>query len=1043
MRKAFLAALLGSIAIGPGLAAEPAAQPAAPAQDYSKGFEKLFALGLPDVSTGRCVQINVRGMVGGEGSYWQYQLKARGNGWLLSESTNGPSQAVIGQATVLPVWKSDVLTRMRRSEAKAKPASTEQRSPPQFYVEPRDGRMAADWTPVNFTNDLAQVLARIDPPKTAKKPKSGEEDEESDNAASRSNSQIENVKQAQGPLFLMAAQAWKRGFTNEANRIAIRLFAISGDPRQVILAAYNSLADQQYNQVYNRFLCDEKWPEFSAGLNALLQRFPQGWKNRPGIQILATNVAARIANPVPEIKGDGISDEDRVIAAELAAMSALTAEDLANPYRSSSIWLLAQPSTNTPHTTMQKIYQRGVKSLPLLTALMDDGYLLPMDRSSGGGRSYSIGFISNIDGDEPTAKAFDLIQRPITRGELARQLLLPVLITGDKSSYEVARKSQDELRAVAADMAAKLAGKSPIELARVYFKEGTHEQKTAAVMVLLRSTETADIKLVEDMLADTAQLQDNISLLSTYVNIRGPAAAPLIRSLAAELGVTTNAPAAKAVAANAAPAEEGDSETPDADPNQENDYIKRQMKELLTLVSDQKLDSMLADIVSGRDDSPDQGSLLTRRLAQGDAQTSLSAILSSSLGTTNAETRVKLLSFARYLRSSYAMYGEYFDSQPVAQRSKLDLAKSRDQWLALLKDNRFVPRGSPPSTVAEMAAEVMEGLYAEQERANPPPMSEEEAESNAELDFAEANPAEYEGALAQANVYASYYARNPSASMLSYATGRRGREFLLSRARSRMAGEPVPPYPTGSVEPERRKALLKQLEESPTPAQVISGINVGELLWLSGALNARTNLSIRLAPLSLRIAAFTVPPEDGEAMKLAAKWKDGTVGRPLVDDLVAYAKERLRAGNPTMITVYRQPGFDGTLVNIEPLANMKRSLLSSYSYYMRDAPADKAVVLANMDGLSVNWVLDAPAPATEAAPAAGQSEVDALLAEALSDATRAMAKSGDKQRERFWKAVDALPRTNPASTRTIFLMGVKPGTFSKKELQQYGGHMVF
>lgn len=1032
MNKALVPALVGLLAL-----TMAAAEPAAPQQDYSKGFEKLFALGLPDISTAKCVTINARGINQGDGSYWQYELKTKGTGWLLSESTNGPSLAVIGQAMVLPVWKSDVLERIRRSETKSRPAATSPRRFSPYETAPQDGRMGADWIAANYTNDLALILKRLDPPKPQKKPKP-EEEEESEVARSNFSGDLDNIKQAYGPIFLMAAQAWKRGFTNEANRIASRLFTLAGDPRQVILAAYNSLADQQYSQAYNVFLGDRKWQAFAGSLDTLLQRFPQGWKNRPGVQMLASNVTARLAGPAPEIKGDGLTDEDRAIAAELAAMTEIDPEDRNAQYRSYSVWLLSKPSTNAARTAVQKIQRRGVKALPLLVALMDDPYMLPIDRATYGGQSYSMSFISEVGGEEQDARALDMIQHPITRGELARQLLMPVLITGDKSSYEVQRRSQDELRSVAADMVQKLLGKSPIKLARVYFKEGTQEQRTAAVMVLLRSSEASDIKLVEDMLADPTQIQDNLSLLSTYVTVRGPAAGTLIRALAAEVGVSTNAPATKTAAKKTDDSGDGDNAEAEQESNQENDYVKRHIKELLALVSDRKLDSMLADIAAGRDDST-QASLLFRQLSQGDLQTSLDTLLTAVLKATNAESRVKLLAYGRYLRASGGAIGGFYDSeQELPQRGTLDLAKSKEPWLALLKDDRFVPRGSPPATVAEIAAEVIESLYGKQETDS---VQTSEGTEGDEVQLEGAEGSEMDASWAQMGQYAAYYSRSPSASMLSYSTGRRGREFVLARARKRLAGEDVPPYPSGRVSQERRKAVLKQLEDGP--AQAVAALTLEDLLWLGPALNTKSNLNVRLAPLSLRISGFTVPPGDDAAATLAAKWKDGALGRPLVDDLLAYTREKLAAGAPVIVSLYRQPGFDGTLVYVEPMASMARSTLSSYSYYMRDAPPDKAVVLATMDATSVHWVLDAAAPAVESAPAAGQSEIDALLAEALSDARRAIAKSGDKQRERFWKAIDALAQTNPSAARSIVLMGIKPGTFSKKDLQQYGGQVVF
>lgn len=382
------------------------------------------------------------------------------------------------------------------------------------------------------------------------------------------------------------------------------------------------------------------------------------------------------------------------------------------------------------------------------------------------------------------------------------------------------------------------------------------------------------------------------------------------------------------------------------------------------------------------------------------------------------------------MRSQRQFVDPFAETAPQ-EEIKFDLARNKDQWVELLKDNRYVAQGSAASTVAETAAVAIEHLYAE----------EKEAEAVEEMAFLEDDEESSEDVMesdqAMQYDYMMAYMRNPSANLLMYSAGRRGRELIVSRARARLEGGSIPTYPNGRLAPERKSELLKQLEESKTLPADLSKLSLNDLIWLGGALARQTNLNARLAPHALRIMEFSAPPTDAEAQKLAAKWMDGTLNRSLVEDLVAYATERLKAGDATLITVYRQPAFDGTAVRIEPVAAALRGSMSQFLPYLAaTAGADKAAVLASFERVNAVWPLEAtPDPKTDTA---GESEVDMLLAEAVREASAGLGKSGEKQRERFWKAIDELPGGHAASGRTIFLMGMKSGTFTKKELRQYG-----
>lgn len=1027
---------LAVVAFGVAARAEPArpapAAAAAPT-DYGKGFERLAALGLPDTTTGTYARLQLMDARDSSEYAMEYEVKLQGNGWVLQAPSNGPGTVVSGQSRVLTMWDPKTLAKLQMAEARSNAATkTVVRSPEiemmrHYGRSSADGRVSGTWKPADFTNDLARALAYIEGTNTASKSEGRGElfGEDSSSSGRR------HLEELQGPLFLLATHAWRHGRTNEANRIAAGLFAAAGDPRKVILAAVNHLADEQYAQAFDQFNGSRDWVAFQSDLGNLLLRFPKGWKKRAGVAMLASNVAARVTGSAPEVAGEGVTEADKALARDLAAVKTAPEGDVFG-----SLWLLDPPTTNAAADVFERLAARKADAIPLLAALVDDGWLLPFGQDflqRWGG--YSSSWSSDDDADQKARQIYEQLNRPVTRGDIALKLLRQIVIAGD-NSYEIARKSPDEIRTLALEFHKAHGTESPIQLARLYFAEGSSEQRQAAAELLLESSDTNDMALIEAQLADSSKVGEHSTLLRQYVMARGVAARPLIQALAVELGVETNAPAVKPAA------------KPNAKPNAEEtaredhgrgQYERKEIKELLALVSDQSLESLLADVASGKAQSSTTRQVIAQRLGQGDREAALTAVLQAATKATNAAIRATLIGYTRSMRnrSDYFMMGGYRSSMRHANAKPWQplLAKNQAQWAVLLADDRRIAEGTTSATVAEAAAEAVETLYAapashsETEAVEPP--DEETAESAGADEDDESQVAFHSGA---SSYMMAYYQREPSPELLASVLGARGRAFMLDRAKARVGGTAetaLAPYPKAdTVKPPRRKELTAQLtaatgmDAAGAVTKALDALTLDERLWLASSLDHNTNLNSRLVPLSLRIVDVTGPDGDAGVAALASAWKGRMLERKTVQAAVDFVQAGLKTGKPCFVTVNRQPSFDGVTIQIQSTAEVGKNA-GGLMYYARLAKGLAPAVVGVIEGSTAVWPLT-PEIVTAASPATkGGSEVDALLAEALADVKADAARSAIHQQDRFWKAIESLGMHNAAVGETVQLMAIE------------------
>ncbi len=1051
---------LAVLVLGFSALAEPAAPaPALPPMDYGKGFQRLAALGLPDTTTGTYARLQLNGVRDSSVYALEYEVKMQGNGWILQAPSNGPGTVVAGQARVLTMWDPKALAKLQLAEARSNAAvkvatrSPEAEMARRFgFGQPSDGRISGTWRPADLTNDLARVIAYIESTNTA-----SETDSESSRIIYRrgvtesfsSSGRHRLDEQLQGPLFLLATHAWRHGRTNEANRIAAGLFAAAGDPRKVILAAVNHLADEQYGQAFDRFNGSRDWAAFQADLGALLQRFPQGWKKRVGVAMLASNVAARATGSAAEVAGEGLTDADKALARDLAAAKNAPEWDAFG-----SLWLLDPPTTNAAADVFERLAARKADAIPLLAALVDDGWLLPFGRDFlqrwGGYSGYWGG---EEDADQKTRQIYDQLNRPVSRGDIALKLLRQIVIAGD-NSYEIARKSPDEIRALALEFYKAHRTDSPIQLARLYFAEGSSEQRQAAAEGLMQSTDTNDLALVEARLAEAGKVSENSALLHQYVTARGPAARPLIQALAAELGVETNAPAVKPGAKPAANAD--DSAREDHGRGQ---YERREIKELLALVSDQSLESLLAEVGSGKAQSEAARGLIAQRLGQGDREATLGELLGAANKATNAATRVMLVGYTRWMRHTGGniYMGSMMQRQAAAKPWQPVLARHQSQWAGLLADDRRVEDGTTSSTVAEAAAEAIEELYAA------PPAhpgaaeaTTEEAAEQAEAGNDEEDEAQVAFHSGGSSYMMAYYQREQSSALLTGMLGARGRAFVLARAKARLAGTAetaLAAYPRADmVKPPRRKELTAQLMAATemnvagAVAKALDTLTLDERLWLASSLDHNTNLNARLVPVSLQIADVAGPDGEPGVAALAATWKGKTLERKTVQALVDYVQTCLKAGKPRFVWVQRQPSFDGVRIQIQSVADADKSNPGEMllRHFASSAKGLAPAVVGIMEGATAIWPVG-PEAAVATTPAAGKgvSEVDALLAEALADVKADAARSAVHQQDRFWKMVDSLGVSNAAVGQMLHLMGVESAQVPSGDDDEENMHVVY
>ncbi len=491
------------------------------APDFSAGFEKLLALGISELPAG--AKWSVLPQSGG--NFGELTKGMKGSGWLIGPGTGGGEQAVlmgkifpqeVGSDEEAEVESPSLLSRILGNDGKPKPAPT------------------ADLT--KDIKTLCATIAKLKPPEDLDNFRSGYS---SDEATART----------LGPLLLFAAQVYQANAKNPANELATAIFQVSPSREPVIDTALDTIGEQSYERATTAFFETKDWKTYHQTLEALVKKLPRGWGNRQAVASMLPALVKRVAGeppPTPRLEGVEIEAEAlQSVAWMLADEAKPDANSLPPEFQEQLLevpanmrakyieyylrresggstsfgnWLLQPEAVEKSAPQTAAMLQLGVRALPVLAALLEDSYLLTRSNpNAGGSRSY-------YSGSDPFALAssnYDALSRPATRSDFARVLIMGTLPAGDEGLHST---EAEDLRELAVEFWKQHRKDSREDLALVFLRDGSSEQKVEASQMLATSTDPAKQQAFEKAVLDDPSPITQADIVKTYVTVRKGAA---------------------------------------------------------------------------------------------------------------------------------------------------------------------------------------------------------------------------------------------------------------------------------------------------------------------------------------------------------------------------------------------------------------------------------------------------------------------------------------------------------------------------------------
>ncbi|MEI7900844.1 MAG: hypothetical protein WCK89_11365 [bacterium] len=966
-------------------AAGPPAAVSTNVQDYSQGFRAFIRMGLPDTSKAKYVKLNYNG--DGMRDMYMYrmqEIQLSGNAWLVSENKEGTSVLVSSAGRVIELADQKTLLKKQEAEARsnavahasAKGKDGVKPSGPDPFRRANDLTPSGTWAPADLSRDLVKATSYVDK-KVKAKAGGGRE--------ARYDSFFLSDEEP-GGLFLLAVFAWQNGKVQEANVLVGKLFTLIGDSRKVIVGALNIVADDQLAAAAEGFQKKHDWKAYHAAVSGLLKAFPAGWRRAGAVKLLADRLQARAAlTEPPALAGEGLGEEDQKLAAALASE---TVKRDGYYGRSEELWVFpnAKPIRGTKDdSAIGRILARGIKSLPLLIALVPDETLCPMQRTDMGMSSYSSysGSDSEKSEAERSLALYNQMDRPLTRGEIARKLLQPVCTFDENARQDEDEITPEDVAEAAKKTYATLKALPPSALAPHFLKSGNSQQKQFAVYYMLENDVETNAPLIEAHLL-TPPPEDSSSMsryengmAQLYVEKRGEKAAAFVEKYA-DMLKKIELPAEMA----------GDAKVV----KQRQKQLDSEIKTLRALVKKQDLTETVTDLTTAGDENASAMRAYTALARQPPAQ-AIPALLAAAVQSTNVAVRsriIQMMPMLRYAGMEERMQ-EVADPEAIeaamkglAEKNKLTIGTNAASWRILMADTRALPEGrmysggSYEMTVADMAATSIETLY---------------GEASLEEGFGGIDNIE--------NI-------RPEVAI----------KVIRSRAAARLEGkteDQLPKMPSADdVTADRRKAIDTDVVKA-TPealAALLAKLTDAESLYLTEAAQENEAVMKALAPLTRRIASVKAMPSlpAAEAARLQ-KLAGTTVSTNAIAEMQAVCQRQLALGAALAVKLSSDGFGKGLSINVTPVdEDMRRGYGGMLMSMTRSVGGlRKGMVSGVLRGgetySSCSWLVDVPAaaaPTGTVATAAVAAEGDDDPEDRLDSITRSL----ESQQEQFAAQVE-------------------------------------
>lgn len=844
-------------------ASEVPAAPAQPAQqDFGKGFAMLFKMGLPRLEGAKPATVNI---YSGPASTYEYGINIRDDrniSWLKTPDKNTePALCIIGGVFECKLYDQAALMKIQAE--KAKKSSNKKLSRRQMYsiMMPEQNCFSGQWkatTSDKVADDIKKTLQ------------------------DKNNQYIfQSDKSKYGLLLLQAAQLYESGAKSEANEIAGLLFKAGGN-KEVLQSALSVLAEAKYLRAYCDFQESKDWGKFSADLEKIIVKFKNNWDNVRYVKAIQVAAAARAKNQEPpELKTSiPLTAADRDLVAQLSRM---TQDDYNGSWQERDCWLFPdndnkdnaeddkeQKSVNA----LDKVKAGGIKSIPLLIAMLDDEWLLPFRdsgyfrRISGGEESSDEEQAAETKPEVSLSETADRFEMPLTRAKLAAKLLTPLIIPENKEQeYAIFGKKGDELKAMCLAWYESIKKLDAKELQKKYLADGTESQKAAIVASMVARVDDATAPMIEKALLESDRNMMNQNLLARYCEIRKEKAKPFIEKLRTKCYQQLDEQFNKQNSYEGISKENAkkalDQFFDQLDQTKPSASLEDVVKELLTITDEKELNFVAQKFLRAAKGQPSE------------------KIYQSCLDAAVLAKDPKQKLFLLYMTQI---------ADENKQQSKLDITKFKVQLEKLLDDKSELPeKFGGKQAIMLMAAGIIEGMSKEKLEDEASGMQEQE----------------------QAGMYIHWDDK--------YA------QYLVLRAKAILAETPVDKLPKLVNAEELKDAQIVEAKSKisgKSEAEVkdfCRQATLEELIPLSVAVQQDKQLNSKLLLLANQITE--ADSEIPEIKEQVAKFKGKQLNEQVLQEVLALAENYMQNGKMADVSLLRRSGLQGVVLKFSKSEN--------------------------------------------------------------------------------------------------------------------------
>ena len=940
--------------------------------DYSRGFALFYKLGLPDVAKAEYGRVNFSGF--GSSNFHGHAINLLGNGWLVKKDKKNGTMDVIYDCGRHKYWTPAKLAKEQAAEIKElkKKYANDGKKLAEAFVKLQrkyQSKPRAFFQKVSLDKDIKTVIDKLT-----------ENKKDGDSFINR----LRWEHELAGKLFIFALNVNAKGKKDDANRIVHYLFKV-GDKRKVIKAGLNYFANSRYKAIYTRFKDDHDWKQYLARVEKLVNRIPGVWEEKPVIELLVERLKAKLAGPPPELPEKNLTPEDRKLAKELANIKECSLGGYAIPgyFRNvnisnfrDSLWVLRFPeikmaknrrnhfSFGKASPVIEKIASRGIKSMPLLIALLKDTYLINAPSISGmhswSSRSYSRDDDEERDKAEILAEYNQMQNRPLGRNDVARALLKGLLPkTGDRDYGEEA--DPEEFYEECQDLYKILKGKTELQIAEYYLKDGGKTQKALAVLYMLTVKAKKFYPKIEKFLM-ASPCMENAELVKLYVDNRGKAAKPFLQKFTKAF----NESYARSMKLRSKSNDDfGDSKYRAQKKKQLEAEKKKLFKTLEQMTSGKTVREVLDKVASGK--TKLDGSTTTwlvRMLDKKSMGDAIREILTALPKAKNVETKWQLISglLSKYL-------------QATRKNKSYALKDDRTLWLKLLADKQEIPEDKWPGLPSTISGNVLLMLA---RHIDPKGQSENIP------DLIALFPANKIG------------------------------QILRNRVDAVLDGKKVPPFPSAkNVTDKQRKQLIVALQavSAAKLPEAFGKLSHDEVMAVAEILPKEPKLNAELLKSANRIVKVNCalpekPPVSG-----------GMLTPEVVRKLVEFCEKSEKMQN-VRIKIKRSPCLEGVEIDItrKPVKDKKSGKTQStevINIVIRNSAANTGEYYKVLSGNKMKG---------SAKPGKKASKADMFIWRAEKELLAEERKTAKMKEKNFWKLVDSLCGKSPATELELILI---------------------